>query len=533
MRSGIFFRVWMLVATLGISSPQGSLVADDRLSDCGFLPPFTRVVTVEENLPLDAYWTVALDNDRVISFDGTIDLKTGRVAHRSGADPYATPDGKYITLPRRRLTFYKSEDYAKSWEEKPEIEPVFFDAGLNQDYQSVGVVSQSKETTIYRAIDRSLRMQDYEDKDGKITLRGELKSICAGVEELRNLIHSSTPILSKRGDRIAIEVIENGKSEVDAEMRIYDLDRATGACDPKPTHILGRGISKVQFDYQSRRIAYERPATGSELSSPFHDTVPLRLIPVVMDLETGESFPIRFPGRNIIRFQSPTFLPNGHLVLGAVRKEPSSSSNRLEYWIIDTDRYIAWVRSAQKGPPSDIAPAMGCSPTDSTEQMLSQLIQAMCMTTVSPLQSVHLVRRSLDLSDCKKLVAGLLNRLPDNAASRSSRQAYGQLCEKVFNAPKTPTLAQNQSVLSPPAAMKTCKNCHGVNSQYFIPFDDPKKMRKLKPRAKGSQMEDLWSESLRRLTPEEVGAMPPSEVGMGEDQKLEIFRYLGRFHRAK
>lgn len=189
------------------------------------------------------------------------DQPSMRLSIPGGIDPVPTPDGRYITIPVGRMSWYRTNDLFQtglnSATRDARSVPAAYeetDSNLSGVYQSVGVLPGATPfDTTYRLItespsgDRSqLRMKTLRvtqaDAGSPEIFRsvGPIVSLCPG-------IRVKTPIISKDGLEMSAYVSDTGTTKI---FRIGD----DGSC----TEVVNLGIptGKLDFSFDGNRVAF-------------------------------------------------------------------------------------------------------------------------------------------------------------------------------------------------------------------------------------------------------------------------------------
>jgi len=187
-----------------------------------------------------------------------LDLDDGESRTAPGfIDFVPTPDGRFFVTPGEvegGLTFYDAEQvFEGARAGRPgEVEPIFTDLRMRDQYPSVGILERDDTHTLYRVMTSWFEGVVYRDYDvrvdaptGAASVRpvGEVVRPCAGVA-------LSTPIMSPDGREVAGRDEATGTTKV---WRILDGGRCDALTD------FGVATSKVAWHSTGRRIAFAVP----------------------------------------------------------------------------------------------------------------------------------------------------------------------------------------------------------------------------------------------------------------------------------
>ena len=187
-----------------------------------------------------------------------LDLEDGESRIAPGfIDFVPTPDGRYFVTPGEvdgGLTFYDADEVFDAVErgEPGEVEPIFTDLRMRDQYPSVGILEQDEARTVYRVMTSWFEGVVYRDYDVRVDERsgassvrpvGEVVQPCAGVA-------LSTPIMSQDGREVA------GRDEATGTTKIFRI-LGGGRCEALTD--FGVLTSKVAWHASGRRIAFAIP----------------------------------------------------------------------------------------------------------------------------------------------------------------------------------------------------------------------------------------------------------------------------------
>ena len=168
-----------------------------------------------------------------------------------------TPDGRYFVTPGEvegGLTFYDAEEVFDAVERGSpgEVEPIFTDLRMRDQYPSVGILEQDASHTLYRVMTSWFEGVVYRDYDVRVDARtgassvrpvGEVTQPCADVA-------LSTPIMSQDGREVAGRDEATGTTKI---FRILEGRRCEALTD------FGVPTSKVAWHASGRRVAFSIP----------------------------------------------------------------------------------------------------------------------------------------------------------------------------------------------------------------------------------------------------------------------------------
>lgn len=191
-----------------------------------------------------------------------LDLRDGVSRLGPGyVDFVPTPDGRYFVTPGPRdsgLTFYDGDEVfaAARRQRGSEVEPIFTDARMRDQYPSVGILEEERGRTRYRVLTSWFEGIVYRDYDvfrdeasGVSSVRpvGQPTVPCAGSS-------LSTPIMSQDGLEVAARDEETGTTKI---FRILDGGRCDEVVD------FGVATSKVAWHRTGRVLAFRLPRRRS------------------------------------------------------------------------------------------------------------------------------------------------------------------------------------------------------------------------------------------------------------------------------
>ena len=188
-----------------------------------------------------------------------LDLTDGRSRVAPGfIDFVPTPDGRYFVTPGEvegGLTFYDADEVFDAVErERPgEVEPIFTDLVMRDQYPSVGILEQDSTRTLYRVMTSWFEGVVYRDYDVRVDARTRASSVRPVSEPVRPCtgVALSTPIMSQDGREVAGRDETTGTTKV---FRILDGGRCEALTD------FGVATSKVAWHETGRRVAFSIPS---------------------------------------------------------------------------------------------------------------------------------------------------------------------------------------------------------------------------------------------------------------------------------
>ena len=187
-----------------------------------------------------------------------LDLEDGESRSAPGfIDFVPTPDGRYFVTPGEvegGLTFYDAEQVfdAVAQGTPGEVDPIFTDLRMRDQYPSVGILEQDATRTVYRVMTSWFEGVVYRDYDVRVDERsgassvqpvGEVIQPCVGVA-------LSTPIMSQDGREVA------GRDEATGTTKIFGILEG-GRCEALAD--FGVQTSKVAWHASGRSIAFAVP----------------------------------------------------------------------------------------------------------------------------------------------------------------------------------------------------------------------------------------------------------------------------------
>lgn len=184
-----------------------------------------------------------------------LDLASGETSTAPGfIDFVPTPDGRFFVTPAEQsagLAFYDAHEVfaagaaGNGWN----VEPIYVDRELRDQYPSVGILASEPERIVYRVLTSwfsGITFRDYEIRtdggDPRVRPLGGRVTACQRL---------SIPILGPDGQEVA------GRDEQSATTKIFALD-ANGGC--REVADLGLQSGKVAWSPDGRRLAFAIPS---------------------------------------------------------------------------------------------------------------------------------------------------------------------------------------------------------------------------------------------------------------------------------
>jgi hypothetical protein len=187
-----------------------------------------------------------------------LDLDDGQSRIAPGfIDFVPTPDGRYFVTPGEvdgGLTFYDADEVfdAVARGNPGEVEPIFTDLRMRDQYPSVGILEQDGAHTLYRVMTSWFEGVVYRDYDVRVDERtgassvrpvGEVSQPCVGTA-------LSTPIMSQDGREVA------GRNEATGTTHVFRI-LEDGRCETLTD--FGVQTSKVAWHASGRSVAFSIP----------------------------------------------------------------------------------------------------------------------------------------------------------------------------------------------------------------------------------------------------------------------------------
>lgn len=190
-----------------------------------------------------------------------LDLTSGESRPAPGyIDFVPTPDGRYFVTPgagEGGLEFYDADEVFRVVESGRigDIEPIFTDLRMRDQYPSVGVLETSATRTVYRVLTSWFDAVIYRDYDVRVDARTGLSSVQPIGEPVRPCagFSVSTPIMSQDGRELA------ARDEATGTTKIFRMDEG-GACEALVD--FGVPTSKVAWHATGRSLAFSIPRRG-------------------------------------------------------------------------------------------------------------------------------------------------------------------------------------------------------------------------------------------------------------------------------
>jgi hypothetical protein len=192
-----------------------------------------------------------------------LDLATGQNRRAPGfIDFVPTPDGGYFVTPgpgEGGLEFYDADDVfdAAGSGRIGEVEPIFTDLRMRDQYPSVGILERNETRTLYRVLTSWFDAVIYRDYDVRVDARTGVASVRPVGEPVRPCVSYalSTPIMSQDGRELAARDEATGTTKI---FRILEGGRCEALTD------LGVPTSKVAWHAGGRLIAFSIPRRGRD-----------------------------------------------------------------------------------------------------------------------------------------------------------------------------------------------------------------------------------------------------------------------------
>jgi hypothetical protein len=194
-----------------------------------------------------------------------LDLGDGQSRVAPGfIDFVPTPDGRFFVTPGEvdgGLTFYDADEVFEAVRRgrSADVEPIFTDLTMRDQYPSVGILAQDSERTLYRVMTSWFEGVVYRDYDVRVDTRSGAASVRPAGEPVRPCagVALSTPIMSQDGQEVA------GRDEATGTTKIF---RMLGGARCEAVADFGVPTSKVAWHATGRRLAFSIPRRrrGSE-----------------------------------------------------------------------------------------------------------------------------------------------------------------------------------------------------------------------------------------------------------------------------
>jgi hypothetical protein len=187
-----------------------------------------------------------------------LDLDDGESRSAPGfIDFVPTPDGRFFVTPGEvegGLTFYDAEQVFEATRTgRPgEVEPIFTDLRMRDQYPSVGILERDDTRTRYRVMTSWFEGVVYRDYDVRVDAPTGVASVRPSGEIVRPCVGValSTPIMSPDGREVA------GRDEATGTTKVWRILEG-GRCDAVTD--FGVATSKVAWHATGRRIAFAIP----------------------------------------------------------------------------------------------------------------------------------------------------------------------------------------------------------------------------------------------------------------------------------
>lgn len=190
-----------------------------------------------------------------------LDLESGESRASPGfVDFVPTPDGRYFVTPRANdggLEFYDAERVFEGVASGriSDIDPIFTDLRMRDQYPSVGILERGESHTHYRVLTSWFDAVVYRDYDVRVDPRTGLSSVRPMGEPIPPCrgLSLSTPMMSQDGHEVAARDEASGTTKI---FRFLD----DGTCEALVD--LGVPTSKVGWHATGRSLAFSIPRRG-------------------------------------------------------------------------------------------------------------------------------------------------------------------------------------------------------------------------------------------------------------------------------
>lgn len=212
-----------------------------------------------------------------------------------------TPDGRYFVTPGTDgLDFFDAAEVIDAVREdrSRDVEPIFTDLRMRDQYPSVGILERGESRTVYRILTSWFEGLVYRDYEVRVNPTTGASSVRPVGEAVVPCVGSalSTPIMSQTGLEVA------ARDESTGTTKVFEILEG-GLCEEVVN--LGALTSKVAWDAGGRRLAFATPARGSGRMAEAGI--------FVFDLDAGTT--IRVPGsEGASRLAFPEFIGEGSVV---------------------------------------------------------------------------------------------------------------------------------------------------------------------------------------------------------------------------
>jgi hypothetical protein len=229
------------------------------------IPPSRDLVDYEVVGVPGAYFRWVPGRDAIAYESGRrvylLDLATGENRPAPGyIDFVPTPDGRYFVTPGDGdggLEFYDAEQVFEvvASGRLADVEPIFTDLRMRDQYPSVGILERSGSRTLYRVLTSWFSAVVYRDYDVRVDGPTGLSSVQPVGEPVRPCggMALSTPIMSQDGREVA------ARDEATGTTKIYRI-LENGSCEILVD--FGVATSKVAWHASGRRVAFSIPRRG-------------------------------------------------------------------------------------------------------------------------------------------------------------------------------------------------------------------------------------------------------------------------------
>jgi hypothetical protein len=204
---------------------------------------------------------------RLIAYesDGAVyllDLDDGRSRQAPGfIDFVPTPDGRYFVTPGRAedgLEFFDAREVLAAVEQGrgPQVQPIFNDLRMRDQYPSVGILERDGLRTRYRILTswfQGLLYRDYDITVNESTGTSSVRPVGEPIVPCRGA-RLSTPIMSQTGREVAARDESTGTTKIFAF-------QGDGTC--REIADLGAATSKVAWRADGQKLAFATPRRGT------------------------------------------------------------------------------------------------------------------------------------------------------------------------------------------------------------------------------------------------------------------------------
>jgi hypothetical protein len=253
--------------------------------------------------PIDNDWITYHASNQVYFFN----RKTGIEFMAPGQfDCVPTPDSRFVTIPAP-LRFFSLEKIWANPNNAMNLPPNFLDQNMKDEYQSIGIVNDSKNTLIYRVTtgwSTRVAFRDYSlDKATEnITPKDKPKTPCKSSS-------ISLPMLSKNG------LMLGGQSNGDAFTKIVSLGVTGSECNL--VQDLGLKTGKVAFSHDGNQVAFVTKDGDAIKAYVYH--LKTKSLTLLMTVSEAKKEYVVFPD----------FLPNGNVLAMKVQRDSEGAAHSI------------------------------------------------------------------------------------------------------------------------------------------------------------------------------------------------------------